>query len=114
MAAGILDITIEQGATFSRTINYTDSEGEPIDLTGCTIAAQIRQSFSSSTAYAFTMTLTDAAEGEFTWVMSATNTALINATAKAKWVYDVEITYPSGIVERILQGSCDVSQQVTR
>ena len=32
MAAGIYNFTIEQGATFTRTFKYKDSEGNPIDL----------------------------------------------------------------------------------
>ncbi len=114
MAAGTLDITIEQGATFQRTITMKTSAGVAIDLTGCTVAGQLRPSFSSSTSYAFTLTLTTPASGLISWTMSAANTALINATAKAKWVYDIEVTYPSGTVERILQGQADVTLQVTR
>ena len=43
MTAGIYNATIDQGATWSVTVTYTDSNGAPINLTGYTAAMQVRQ-----------------------------------------------------------------------
>src|SRR5215207_9195643 len=44
MAAGKYDFTIEQGATFRRTLTWKDEDGNPIDLTGCTARLKIYRS----------------------------------------------------------------------
>jgi hypothetical protein len=112
--SGKLNITIEQGATFQRTINLEDSEGNAISLVGATVAGQLRKDYSSSTSYAFTLTVTDAAEGEISWVMSSATTATIPVTETDRYVYDIEVTYADATVERILEGKATISPEVTR
>ena len=48
MAAGRYSFTIEQGATLSFELQYTDSDGLPVDLTEYTGLMQIRSGFSGS------------------------------------------------------------------
>lgn len=48
MAAGKYSFIIEQGATLSFEIRYTDSNGNPVDLTGYTGLMQIRSNYSGS------------------------------------------------------------------
>jgi len=48
MAAGRYSFTIEQGATLSFELQYTDADGLPVDLTGYTGLMQIRSGYSSS------------------------------------------------------------------
>lgn len=48
MAAGRYSFTIEQGATLSFELQYTDADGLPVDLTGYTGLMQIRSGFSGS------------------------------------------------------------------
>ena len=48
MTAGIYNATIDQGATWSVTVTYTDSTGAPINLTGYTAAMQVRQQYNST------------------------------------------------------------------
>jgi hypothetical protein len=114
MAAGKLNITIEQGATFSRTITLTDENGNAIDLTDATARGQIRPDFNSDTKYDFTLTVTSEEDGTIDWVMSDTITSSIDTTANNKWVYDVEVVYADDTVERILQGTATISPEVTR
>ena len=114
MSAGILEIILEQGATFTRTIVYKDENGAPIDLTSVTsITGQIRPSYSSSTSIAFVLAIVGApTNGEISWSMSAVNSALL--VPNSPQVYDIEILYNSGVVDRILQGNVCVHPQVTR
>ena len=51
MAAGIYNLSIEQGATFDLEIRYKDANGDPVDLTGYSGRLQIRQSTDSATPY---------------------------------------------------------------
>jgi len=111
----VLNIKIEQGSTFSRTIVLKDDQGTPVDLTGATVTSKMRQTFDSATAYTFTCTLSPTpTDGTFTWVMSATNTALIALTGGTTFVYDVEVLFADTTVMRILQGTVSVSPEVTK
>lgn len=48
MAAGKYSFTIEQGATLNFEVQYKDSTGTPVDLTGYTAIMQIRSGYSGS------------------------------------------------------------------
>lgn len=117
MAAAKLKLTIEQGATFRKTLTWkTGTPALPVDLTGCTARMQIRQEISSPTAL---VSLTSEAGdivlggalGTIEIIMTAT------ATAALTWVeavYDLEIVFASGDVTRLVYGPVAVSQEVTR
>lgn len=114
MSAGKLNITIEQGATFTRKISMTDATGAAVNLTGATVAAKLSPGFGAATSYPFTMTVTDGPNGRISWVMPNTVTVGLNGATKARWVYDIEVTYPSGNVDRILQGEATIEPGVTK
>lgn len=115
MAAGSYDITIEQGATFSKTLVYKDSAGVAMDLTTVTVArAQMRATAASATAVNFTVVVSGSPTlGTLLWTMSATNTAALTPTT-TDWVYDLEIEYSTGVVKRLIEGSVTVVAEVTR
>ena len=109
MASTKANLVIDQGATFTTTITITDDDGEVIDLTGYTGAAQIRKHYTSSTAVAFTVVVNES-EGEVTLSLTANQTANISSS---RYVYDCELK-KSGTVSRVLEGLITVSPQVTR
>jgi len=51
MAAGRYLLTIEQGATTDLLLEYKDSNGNPVDLSGYTARMQIRPTIDSSTTH---------------------------------------------------------------
>ena len=116
MAAGEYNLTIEQGATFSRVITWTNSAGTQIDLTDYSVASQIRYKHSSETAIVdFTATITDDVNGEITISLTDTQTSALNPnTSASKYVWDMELTSSGGQVTRLLEGSVEVSPEVTR
>ena len=103
------NLIIDQGASFETTINVTDDEDTPVDLSGYTGAAQLRKHYTSLTSTAFTVAITGAT-GEVTLSMSANTTANI---AAGRYVYDCEITNGS-VTTRIIEGIVTVTPQVTR
>ena len=115
MTAGIYNATIDQGATWSVTVTYTDSTGAPINLTGYTAAMQVRQQYSSTDA---DLTLTSpsggivitGATGVIVITMTATQTASLE---EGFYVYDVELTSGS-FKDRMMQGQLTVAPEVTR
>jgi hypothetical protein len=111
MAAGKLNILIEQGATFSKTLTLKDEHGAPINLTGKTFASKIRRRPTDTQAAAtFTMTVINAALGKVSWSLTATQTSAVIAEPH---YYDIEMT-DGATVTRLMEGTAFVNFEVTR
>jgi hypothetical protein len=114
--AGPYNITCEQGATFKRSISWTDSKKVPHDLTGYTARMQVRATVDSSSVI---LSLTTE-NGRITVGSGTYNiNLLVNATTTAaltpgQYVYDLEVVSGGGEVTRIVQGNFKVSAEVTR
>ena len=104
-------MTLEQGANFTTTVTVNGSDGSPTNLTSYTAAAQLRKSYYSSTANSFTVTVSNAANGELTMAMTAANTA--NLTP-GRAVYDLLITSPTNVKTRVVEGIVTILPSVTR
>lgn len=122
MSAGVYDITVEQGSTFSLAIALKDSLGAAINLTGHTFRGQIRKTISDTTIQAsFTFNIdAPATLGTLTATISAANTALIEMPTNntpnhttVRMVYDIESEI-GGVVYRWLQGIANISPEATR
>ena len=90
--------------------------GTPVDVTGYTADMQIRQTIASSTILYEASTANGAivmgtTDGTITLTIPATDTA--NFTWN-RGVYDLNMTSPTGVVTRLLQGYAIVSPEVTR
>ena len=109
--AGFVELTLEQGANFNTVLDLKDSAGGILNLSGYSVAAQMRKSYYSTTATSFTMTISDAAAGQITMAMSAANTASVTP---GRYVYDILLTSGSGIKTRIIEGIITVMPSVTR
>ena len=132
MSASNVDLLIEQGATFERTITISDANCVPMDITGWEFRGQIRRTYSDTTVLAsFSFTIQDQVTkpGQVLMFMSATTTAAIPVNPASdsstscistpnlkptNYVYDVEAETSSDFVYRILQGLAIVSPDVTR
>lgn len=87
-----------------------------VDLTGYTARMQMRTAVGATDVLVDLTTensgiTLDAATGEITLSMSATDTA---ALAWRQAVYDLELVAPSGFVTRLAEGSVQVTPEVTR
>jgi hypothetical protein len=109
--AAYSEITIEQYASFSSTINVEDTAGDAINLYGYSASSQLRKSFYSTTATSFTASVTGIANGEVTISMTSANTA--NLTP-GRYMYDVIITSPQSVTTRVVEGIVVVAPGVTR
>jgi len=131
MSAGRYPIYIEQGATIDFEVQYKDSNGNPVNLTGYGARMQIRPSVNSNEVY---LSLTSNLNADGTginmsgsapyksptsgslgiYIASCTSSMLDFGDA----VYDLEIFAPIGSncpeVTRILQGPVRLSKEVTR
>lgn len=116
MSAGRYNFEIEAGATFSRTITYTDATDTPVDLSGAVLRMQIRDNYSAPTA---AVSIDSAGngitmipvQGQFTITLTPAQTESIEFR---QGVYDIEIEYSQGTVERVLEGRVKIKSQVTQ
>jgi hypothetical protein len=111
------DTTINQGADWYINFQYKDTAtNTPINITGYTAALQLR-SLPSDTTTALSLT---SPSGGIT-ITGATGLVEVHATAvqtgaivTGYYYYDCEITSPTNVVTRLIQGQILVSPQVTR
>ena len=109
--AAFTELLIEQGASFSTTINVSDSAGAAINLYGYTASSQMRKSFYATSNTTISATVTGNSNGEITLSMTAANTA---ALTPGRQVFDLLITSPSAIKTRVVEGIIVISPGVTR
>ena len=111
MSAGTYNFILEQGATFNRILTLKENNAV-MNLTGYSVASKMRSTHDSSTVVGtFTCTISNASGGIITMSMPASTTAAIE---EAIYVYDIEITSPSSVVTRLMQGTVTVNPEVTR
>jgi hypothetical protein len=112
MPAGIHNITIEQGATWSQTFTWKVN-GNPVDLTGYKARLYVRQA-SYNTILALTTELLggitlNRERGAIDVLVGAQDTSSI---LSGKHAYDLEVESSGGYVTRLLKGTFYVSAEV--
>ena len=107
----VTNLTVDQGADFSALIDITDSSGNVLNLTGYTVAGQIRKNYDSTGYNEFGATVSNATGGTITILLADATTRAMSA---GRYVYDVEITSGGGEVTRVLEGQVEVTPEVTR
>lgn len=122
MAAAIIALAVEKGATFRHSMQWFASDGvTPINLTGCSIRSQWRSATDSTTVEeelttANSKIILDATQGIITLHLTASETSLLKLTS---YVYDIEVVYPANVdgeivVTRLARGKIKCSNEVTR
>ena len=106
------NLSIDQGADYSAKVVVEDAAGNVANLTGYTVAGQIRKSYTSSTAINFGATVSNATAGEITITLA---NSVTNGMKAGRYVYDVEITKTSsGEKTRVIEGQVTVTPGVTQ
>ena len=117
MRAGVLNLLVLQGSTFSRTLSW-QIDGEPVDLRGYTARMQIRTVQVNTKPARLLDNLTslngglviDAPTGSITININALSTSRLPAGSH---VYDLELV-TGDYVQRLVQGKLNVSAEVTK
>ena len=105
------NLVIDQGTTFSTTLNLTDENGDILQLGGFTANSQIRKWYTSSNSVSF-VTAINIDSGTITLSLNANTT---NNLVAGRYVYDVEITELStNAVSRVVEGVITVTPSVTK
>ena len=105
------NLTVDQGTDFTASVDVTDTDGDALNLTGFTVAGQVRRSYFSTTAVNFTCAVSNATSGIITVSLSGTQSDAMKA---GRYVYDVEITNSGGTKTRVLEGQLEIMPAVTK
>ena len=104
-----VNLVIDQGTTFNTSFTFYNEQDIPIDFSTYTANSQMRKSYTSSTAYNFSVSLSN--NGIVSLSMSANTTGSITA---GRYLYDVEVQDQAGTRSRIVEGIVTVTPQITR
>lgn len=109
------ELTIDQGATFSSTIDLINDDNTPINLSFATannFSAQIRKSYYSTNPTAnITVTIDNAANGILRLSMDANTTANIKP---GRYLYDLKMVNAANTTIRVVEGIVTITPQVSR
>ena len=101
------DLIIDQGTTFSSTINISQSDGTLFQLNDYSARGKIKKAFSSSTSVDFTCVVNENSPSQDTVTISLNS---------GRYVYDVEVftSDSPAIVTRIVEGQVEVTPSVSQ
>lgn len=109
--ATVTNLYLDQGSFYRTYVTIVKSNKAPFDLTGYTVASQIRKSYKSLTAYNFTTSISSPTEGRVRVELTSEETRAIPA---GRYLYDLEITSPSGERIRVVEGIILVNAEITK
>ena len=104
-----VNLVVDQGSTFQTSVTFNDENGNTINFSTYSGAAQMRKHFTSSNSVSFSVNMTS--NGVITLGLTANQTA--NLTS-GRYVYDLEVTDSSNLISRLIEGIITVTPNVTR
>lgn len=107
------NLTVDQGSTFSARVSIAGDNGQPYDLSGYTVFADVRKSpTSANTSASFTCSISEPpTTGEVVLLMTDEETAAIKA---GRYMYDLIIEDQFGARFRAIEGVVTVTPSITR
>lgn len=109
ISPGTYNISLQRRADYSITLQFKDSTGAVIDLTGWSAAAQAWDKSRTTKHADFTVTYTDRLTGTIAIALTDDQTTSFPDEA----YYDVLLTNPAGLKEYYLEGIIYVSEGYT-
>lgn len=117
-----LNLTIRQGATFGPIVcTLKDSTGTPVNITGYTVAAQVRKTpfTRRASGFAATCVIVNGAAGQFSFEFEAEDTAKLivgesENDTDSLYYWDLELIQPDTRVIPVIYGTVKVFREVTK
>jgi len=109
VSPGTYNFTVQRRSDHNVTLQFKDSGGSAIDLTGFTVQAQAWDKARTNKYADFSVTYTNRATGTVAIGLTSSQTESFSAEA----YYDVLLTDPSSVKEYYLQGVIYVSEGYT-
>lgn len=110
MSAININLIVEQGADYDVDFTIRNDDGSPLNLTGYTAASVMKKTYTSVRSYPFVVTFINRLAGEISISMGKTETASLK---EGRYVYDIVLTSPQSIANRVIQGNILVHPGVT-
>ena len=108
----ILNLQIDQGSTFSKLITVYQTDGITLqNLTGYTVASQVRKNYTSTNYTTINATNNDPTNGVIVMSLTAAQTAALKA---GRYVYDLQLTAADETVSRTVEGIITIKPEVTK
>jgi hypothetical protein len=111
MTAIQLNLYVEAGATFSRSLIYTNDDGSLFDLEGFSGELQVRETVQSDEPTISVAPTIDDETATISWTFTAEQTSTLT---RDKYVYALELYGPDDLVIRLIEGAVTVSPEVVR
>ena len=111
MAAGVYNISIEQGSTWELRMEIDSQADTDKNMTGYTVASKIGKSYYDTSPVSMYFQYIVQSSGIFKILLTAAQTAALDPAHE--YVYDVEITDSAGVVTRMIQGRATISPGIT-
>lgn len=109
--ATVTNLYVDQGSFFRTHVTVANTNGSTLDLTGFTVASQLRKSYQSSTGFNFTTSISNPTQGRVRIELTSEQSRVIPA---GKYLYDVEILAPTGERTRIVEGIVLINPEITK
>jgi hypothetical protein len=105
-----IDLTIRQREDRTFIVTLKNPDNSYIDLTGCSISANLRKQFFHGTIYDFGVAITDAVNGQFTFGLTNAQSLAIPCGAsendgRSGYVWNLDLTYADGNVSPLFWGN---------
>ena len=111
--ATIANFNIDQGSTFSTTIDLSNNSSGVFELNTYSARGKIRKSSGASSYVSFTCTINENSPSQDTITISLTS-AQTKAMSPGRYLYDVEIFTSAGEVTRVLEGQIEILASMTQ
>lgn len=113
-----LNITVDQGATWTKNISWQDSNNEPYNLSTWTARMMVRRTYADNDKKAPLVSLTDDSGIALTdntdnIIITLTDEQTENIPA-GTYYYDLELISTSQVVTKLLRGKFIILAEVTR
>jgi len=110
MAAGVYNLTVEQGVDLALEVAVKDGTGATYSLVGATAAAQIRDTYNGNLLGEFAAVTATGTTGSLTLALNAATASALPISG-GKW--DLLLTTSAATKVRLLQGSVIIAGEVT-
>lgn len=111
MSAPEYAVVINQGADFSMVLILRNGEGEPVDLSGATVQAELRAGWDKPKLGEFSVAILDASGGRLRLTLSGAASAEMSP---GSGFYDVLLIDAESQRQRILEGTFRIRPAITQ
>lgn len=112
-----ISLEFVQGDTLDLYVQWNEEDtGDPVDITDATITADVRKEYTTDVECSFSVSKTDAVNGQFSLSLSPAQTAALPPRRKSSvtsFVFDINVAFDSGVNLTPVYGYLKMTREVT-